>query len=81
MISSEHAGGADDIDLTYNSNGTATVEDAAGASRTYAFQAVHDVNHVSSATGGSCAACGISSGYTYNSAGDLIAWECQKFCV
>jgi RHS repeat-associated protein len=37
-ISSEHAGGAEKVTLTYNSSTTTTVTDALGTARTYGFQ-------------------------------------------
>ena len=39
-VSSEHAGGAERVDLTYNADGTTTVTDALGTARTYGFATV-----------------------------------------
>ncbi len=72
-IDSRHAGSASLLQLTYNSNGTTTTLDAAGATRTYNFQTVESVNHVSSVNGPVCASCSSSAEYSYNTAGDVVS--------
>ena len=39
-ISSEHAGGAERVDLNYNADGSTTVTDALGTARTYGFETI-----------------------------------------
>ncbi|MFZ2725171.1 MAG: RHS repeat-associated core domain-containing protein [Methylococcaceae bacterium] len=56
-ISSEHAGGVEHVDLTYNTNGTATLTDALGAVRTYNFQPILGVVK-STGLNQPCATCG-----------------------
>jgi RHS repeat-associated protein len=70
---SEHAAGANIIQVTYNADGSSTVLDASGNSRKYGFQTVQNVNHMDTVNGPACANCGINASYTYNSAGDLTS--------
>jgi YD repeat-containing protein len=72
-ISSQHAGGADALSLTYNSDGTTTAVDALSASRTYTFTTILQVNHVTAVSGPECSSCGLSASYTLNSNGDVSA--------
>ncbi|MGH8613902.1 MAG: hypothetical protein ACREYF_18235 [Gammaproteobacteria bacterium] len=66
-IVSEHAGGAERVALSYNADGTTTVTDAQGATRTYTFETHHGVIKVKSIQGGPCPDC---SGQTQNHAYD-----------
>ena len=43
-ISTEHAGGAQQATLAYNTDGSTTVTDALGTVRTYAFQTINGIN-------------------------------------
>lgn len=52
--SSTHADGADDMSLTYNGDGTTTLIDALGTSRTFAFDISHGRVRVANVTGGPC---------------------------
>jgi YD repeat-containing protein len=70
---SEHANGAGLIQVTYNANGTSTVLDPSGGSRTYTFQTVQNVNHTATVSGPACSSCGLSSSYAYNAVGDFTS--------
>ena len=72
-VQSQHAGGADSIQVTYNSGGTASILDAAGANNTFAFSSVLSRNHLSSVTGGACAECGLNQAYTYDANGNVAS--------
>ncbi|HEY6926968.1 MAG TPA: DUF6531 domain-containing protein, partial [Steroidobacteraceae bacterium] len=72
-IASGRAGGADHVQLTYNTDGTTSTQDALGATRSYAFQVIQNVNHVVSVSGPVCNSCGISSSLTYNTGGDILS--------
>ena len=72
-IDSEHASGADRIEVTYNLDGTSTVLDAAGTSRTFAFQTVESVYHIAFTSGLQCAGCGFFAAYGYNAGGDVTS--------
>jgi RHS repeat-associated protein len=65
------ASGARDTEVTYNTDGSATVVDALGASRTLSFTAVLDRNHLTGITGGLCAECGINASYSYDANGNI----------
>ncbi len=51
---SEHNGGADRTDFTYNSNGTTTVTDSLGASNTYSYEMSVGIPRTITITGGQC---------------------------
>jgi RHS repeat-associated protein len=70
-ISSQHAGGAELTSITYNADGSASVTDAAGGSRTYSFRNIWFVGHLASVTGNPCVNCGIAASYTYDANGNL----------
>jgi len=53
-IFSEHDGGAQRVDLTYNVDGTTTVTDSLGASNTYSYDVSFGVPRTSGVTGGQC---------------------------
>jgi RHS repeat-associated protein len=66
-ITSEHASGADRTQVTYNGNGTSTVEDGLGAARTYAFGVINGVRKIASITQPCVPGCGTSvSSTTYD---------------
>ena len=78
-ILSEGANGTDRVDIAYNSDGSATVTDVLGASRTYSFINIDGVMKVSGITGDECNSCGnLSSNITYDANGfpaSKIDWE------
>ena len=53
-ILSEHAGGADRVELSYNADGSTTVTDALGAARAYGFTTLQGVVKPTSVTGDQC---------------------------
>jgi RHS repeat-associated protein len=67
-----HGVDADRIQITYNANGTATILDSAGTSRTYTFQALNDVKKVSQTNGPVCTSCRLPASLNYNTAGDVL---------
>ncbi len=56
-ILSEHAGGVERVIFAYNSDGTTTVTDALGGSRTYTFDVVNGARKVVNIAGVSCKTC------------------------
>jgi RHS repeat-associated protein len=73
-VLSEHAGGADRVELTYNADGSTTVTDALGAARTYAFTTQHGVVKPTSVTGDPCRSCGgQAQSRTYDANGFLAS--------
>ncbi|MBE1161801.1 DUF6531 domain-containing protein [Dyella acidiphila] len=70
-VASQHAGGAGATEVAYNSDGSANVSDAWGATRSFTIQSVLSVNHIANVSGGSCASCGLSAAYTYDTSGNL----------
>lgn len=60
-VSSEHAGGAGRVDLTYNADGSTTVTDALGSARTYGFETVLGVVKGTSISQPGGAGCGAAS--------------------
>ncbi len=73
-ILSEHAGGAERVNLTYNVDGTTTVRDALGASRTYSFKTQHGVVKPVEIAGDKCTTCaGQAQAYTYDLNGFLTS--------
>ncbi len=73
-VLSEHAGGADRVELTYNADGTTTVTEALGATRTYGFVTAHHVTKPVSISGDRCTACGTQAqAYTYDANGFIAS--------
>ncbi|MGZ5028205.1 MAG: DUF6531 domain-containing protein, partial [Methylobacter sp.] len=73
-ISSEHAGGAERVNLTYNADGSTTVTDALNTARTYQFQTILGVvkSTGQSQPGGSgCSAS--ASALTYDANGNIAS--------
>jgi YD repeat-containing protein len=70
--SSELAGGADSTQFSYGS-GTTQVLDASGATRTYTYQTVLDVNHIASVSGPICTSCALAANYSYDINGNLAS--------
>ncbi len=56
-VLSEHTGGVERVEFTYNDNGSTTVKDALGAERTYQFQVVNGSLKVKQVTGDQCVTC------------------------
>jgi YD repeat-containing protein len=59
--STEHAGGAERVTLTYNADGTTTVQDALSQSRTYSFATILGVRRLTGISGPACPTCGPAS--------------------
>jgi YD repeat-containing protein len=74
-ISTQHAGGAELVSVTYNSNGSATVTDALGATRTYSYTTLWNVPRLQSITGQLCVACGEYASYGYDARGNIQSWS------
>lgn len=73
-VTSEHAGGAERVELTYNADGTASVTDALGATRTYSFQTQYGVVKPTQITGDQCTTCaGQAQAMTYDANGFLAS--------
>ncbi len=72
-ILSEHAGGVERVDLSYNPDGTTTVTGSRGAVRTYKFEPERGSLAVTQITGDQCTTCpdGEKKSRTYNSNGYL----------
>ena len=72
-IATEHAGGAERIDVAYNSDGSATVIDALNTVRTYDFQAILGVAKRTGVTQ-PCAVCGgtAAQNVTYDANGNIV---------
>ena len=70
-ILSEHSGGAERVSFAYNSDGTTTVTDAAGAERIYHFTVQQGQMKVDHIEGDRCTTCsgGDIQAYTYDSNG------------
>ena len=77
-IGSQHAGGAQLVTVTYNADGSATVADALGASRTYTYQTIWNVPRLSSVTGQLCTSCGEYASYGYDTNGNLQSWTTAR---
>ena len=72
-IRTEHAGGAMKFTVAYNADGSSTVIDPIGASRTYNFSVVQNVS-VPAGVSQPCASCGgSSSNSTYDANGNLAS--------
>ncbi len=76
VISSEHAGEAEKVVLTYNGDGSTTVNDSLGAERTYSFVTLHGVRKVESIQGDRCTSCsnGDMRERTYDDNGRLTGY-------
>jgi len=72
-IDSQHAGAVEHVQVTYNANGSSTVTDPLGTSRTFGIQTVQNVTHLSTVTGSVCSTCSLSASYGYNAGGDLTS--------
>ncbi len=71
-ISSEHAAGAASHRLTFNSDGSTTVEDPLGRLRTYRFIAAQGYTRVAGIHGGDCSQCAQDAAeYAYDARGFL----------
>jgi YD repeat-containing protein len=73
-VSSEHAGGAEKVTLTYDTvNGETTVTDALGTQRTYAYETILGVARTSHATQ-PCLSCGSATAdLAYDASGNVIS--------
>lgn len=71
VLTSQHAGGAELTTFVYNSDGTRTVTDAAGAARTYSFQTIGGHKRLTSVTGPACQQCGTAASTTYDVKGNV----------
>jgi RHS repeat-associated protein len=69
-VSSEHAGGVERYAVAYNGNGTTTVTDPLGSSRTNSYQTIQRVTRITSIYGPACPACGPAA-QTYDTNGFL----------
>lgn len=56
-IFSEHAGGAERVDIRYHTDGSRTVTDALGRRQTYRFQIIEEVKRLVEIDGDACLAC------------------------
>ncbi len=73
-IFSEHASGAERVDIVYNADDTTTVTDSLGNVRTYNFEVQYGVIKTSQIDGGPCASCaGQSHSFTYDSNGFIAS--------
>jgi len=72
-ILSQHSGGADATSVSYNTDGTSTLTDASGTSRTIAFTTLFGVKKISSVSGTACAGCGFKSSYQYSSSNGSLS--------
>jgi YD repeat-containing protein len=57
-ISSEHANGAERVDIVYNTDGTVTVTESNSGTRTYTFETILGVVKPAQITGDKCSNCG-----------------------
>ena len=67
--SSEHAGGAGRVIISYNSDATVTVTEAGGATSTYTFTTIQGVVKPVQITGDPCSDCGTVQSVTYDANG------------
>jgi YD repeat-containing protein len=71
-ISSEHAGGVEHADVTYNADGSSTVTNELGKKATYRFLSIGGIKRVSAIEGEPSANCAMSnSTFTYDARGLL----------
>jgi YD repeat-containing protein len=72
-ISSEHAGGADKVSISYNADGSTTVTNELGKKTTYQFKTILGVKRITSIVGEPSANCPNSnSTFTYNASGKVL---------
>jgi YD repeat-containing protein len=72
VTSSQHAGGADLVTLSY-SYGSTGVTDAYSVARTYTYQTILSANKVTSISGTSCPSCGGAKSVTYDTQGNPLS--------
>jgi len=65
----QEAGSVNTVNLTYNWSGTTTTTDALGASRTFSYTHVGDINKVAAISGSQCPTCQESASTTYDGYG------------
>ncbi|MFC4313027.1 DUF6531 domain-containing protein [Steroidobacter flavus] len=70
---SEHANGADRIELSYLANGSTLETDAAGTQRTHGFTLIDGVYKAASITGAPCATCGPTAAFARDTNGDVLS--------
>ncbi|MFI0459759.1 MAG: DUF6531 domain-containing protein [Candidatus Thiodiazotropha endolucinida] len=75
VILSEHADGAEQVEFVYNSDGTTTVTDAAGAERIYHFTVQQGQLKVDHIEGDRCTTCsgGDTQAYSYDTNGFIVS--------
>lgn len=69
-VQTEHAGGVDRMIVAYNTDGTRTITDALGTSRTMTTVLKQGVARPSTLTGPGCGSCGLAASYTYDGNGN-----------
>jgi len=71
-LTSEHAGGAEHVAITYNADGSRTVTNGYGKSATYRFQVINGTSYITSIEGEPSPNCPASnSSFTYDAQGLL----------
>lgn len=65
----QEAGSVNTVNLTYNSNVSVTATDALGATRTFSYTRVGDINKVAAISGSQCPTCQESASTTYDNDG------------
>ena len=75
-ILSEHANGTERVEFTYNADGSTTVKDALGATRTYQFEVIKGNLEIRQITGDQCVTCrnGYMKTRSYDSNGFLSGY-------
>jgi RHS repeat-associated protein len=68
-VATQQAGGANSTTLVYNADGSVKTTDALGATRTFSFTQVGDINQVTSISGSQCPTCQEPAATTYDTAG------------
>ena len=72
-ISGFHAGNADRVDLTYNTDGTTSVSNSRGVNTTFSFDTLFGQKRVTAIDGPGCSTCGGNdAGYSYDAATGLV---------
>ncbi|MBI3561983.1 MAG: RHS repeat protein, partial [Gammaproteobacteria bacterium] len=78
-VTSTHAGNADRVDLTYNTNGTTTVTNSRNVNSVYSFTNRFGLNLVSAIAGPGCSSCGSGdSSYQYDPANSNLLSKTVK---
>lgn len=72
VTSSQHAGGADKVSLSYGYGSTA-VTDALGTQRTYAYQAILNRKRTTAISGSTCLQCGGANAVSYDAHGNATS--------